>query len=334
MNNYQNAQLLASSAGRDWTGLHAEMRAHPEILRSSNSADTELIFVVRAGADFGGRPRRRGTPVEAVGCRLWLAPAGFAADLAEFPGEIVQALHIYLPATLFASSYWREEDAASAIARLDYGSVFRDALLEEMAQAILRELENATPDGPPLLEALGTCVAVRLIHSHTQSYASATRHTPVAARRKAAAGQACERRLSKVVEYIDTHLDNNLRIQDLAGIACLSRFHFARAFKRSVGKSPHQYISTKRMHLALSLLTEDTLCLARVALACGFSTQSSFNKAFARATGQCPGHYRRTRFEDSGAECACRNKKTITTAAMDNLFAAMDKPASAAAQYS
>lgn len=334
MNNYQNAQLPASSAGRDGIGLHAEMRIHPGILRSGNSADTELIFVVRAGADFGGRPQRREAPVEADEGRLWLAPAGFAGDLAEFPGEIVQALHIYLPATLFASSYWREEDAARAIACLDYGSVFRDALLEEMARAIFLELDNATPDGPPLLEALGTCVAVRLIHSHTKSYASATRHTPTAARRKPAAGQACERRLSKVVEYIDTHLDDDLRIQDLAGIACLSRFHFARAFKRSVGKSPHQYISTKRTHLALSLLTEDTLCLARVARACGFSTQSSFNKAFARATGQCPGQYRRTRFEAGDAERGCRDKIAITTAAMDKPFAAMDKSASAAAQYS
>jgi len=334
MDNYQNAQLLASSAGRDWIGLHAEMRAHPSgILRSRNSVDTELIFVVRAGADFGGRLRRHEAPAEADG-GFWLAPAGFAANLAEFPGEIVQALHIYLPATVFTSSYWREEDATRAIACLDYGSVFRDPLLEEIAAAILLELENATPDGPPLLEALGTCVAARLIHSHTKSYASATRQKPVAARRKPAAGRACERRLSKVVDYIDTHLDDNLRIQDLAGIACLSRFHFARAFKRSVGKSPHQYINTKRMHLALSLLAEDTLCLAQVARACGFSTQPSFNKAFARATGQCPGQYRRTRFEGSGAERRCRNQKVITTAAMDNPFAAMDNSASAAAQYS
>ncbi|MGA7373870.1 MAG: AraC family transcriptional regulator, partial [Methyloceanibacter sp.] len=99
-------------------------------------------------------------------------------------------------------------------------------------------------------------------------------------------------RLQRVFEFIEAHLEDDITVETLASTACLSRFHFARAFKASTGKAPHQFISVKRLELAKSLLTEGRRSLMDVALTCHFSSQANFSRAFHRATGITPGQYR------------------------------------------
>ena len=99
-------------------------------------------------------------------------------------------------------------------------------------------------------------------------------------------------RLQRVFEFIEAHLEDDITVENLASTACLSRFHFARAFKASTGKAPHQFISVKRLELAKSLLTEGRRSLMDVALTCHFSSQANFSRAFHRATGITPGQYR------------------------------------------
>jgi AraC family transcriptional regulator len=55
------------------------------------------------------------------------------------------------------------------------------------------------------------------------------------------------RRLTRVKEFIEAHLEGDLAIAQLAKVASLSQFHFARAFKAAVGQSPHQYVSAQRL---------------------------------------------------------------------------------------
>jgi AraC family transcriptional regulator len=96
-----------------------------------------------------------------------------------------------------------------------------------------------------------------------------------------------------VLDYIETNLEGELAVDHLASIACLSRFHFARAFKAAVGQSPHRYVSGKRLERARTLLTRGDRPLVDIALALNFSCQANFTRAFRQATGQTPGQYRR-----------------------------------------
>ena len=100
-------------------------------------------------------------------------------------------------------------------------------------------------------------------------------------------------KLRRVIEFIDARLDKDLRLEDLAQVANLSIFHFARVFKRATGVSPYQYVRNRRLELACTLLREDSLDLAQLALACGFSNQSHFTSAFSRQLGVSPGRFRR-----------------------------------------
>jgi len=99
--------------------------------------------------------------------------------------------------------------------------------------------------------------------------------------------------LARVLDHIETILEGDLTIDRLASIACLSQFHFARAFKAAIGQSPHRYVSRKRLERAKALLTADDRSLVDIALTLNFSCQANFTRAFRQATGQTPGQYRR-----------------------------------------
>src|SRR3984885_2807126 len=94
-------------------------------------------------------------------------------------------------------------------------------------------------------------------------------------------------------EYISAHLADEISLIDLANIAQLSPFHFARAFKRSFGDPPHRYLRNRRIEIAKTLLESPTASVAEIAQAVGFLDPASFTAAFRRSVGTTPTAYRR-----------------------------------------
>jgi transcriptional regulator GlxA family with amidase domain len=111
----------------------------------------------------------------------------------------------------------------------------------------------------------------------------------------AARGGLAPAALRRVREYIDGRLDDDISLDALAAVAELSRCHFARAFKQSVGTSPHAYVMQRRLERAERLLAETDLSLCQVALDSGFSDQSHFSSCFRRSFGEIPRSFRRSR---------------------------------------
>src|SRR5215470_4357786 len=58
------------------------------------------------------------------------------------------------------------------------------------------------------------------------------------------------RRLFRVLDHIEANLEGDLTIDTMAAVACLSRYHFSRAFKKAMGQSPHRYVSGRRLERA------------------------------------------------------------------------------------
>jgi AraC family transcriptional regulator len=82
-------------------------------------------------------------------------------------------------------------------------------------------------------------------------------------------------------------------MEQMAVVARLSAFHFARQFKRATGLPPHQYVIMRRVERAKELLHAGTdLSLAEVAACAGFSDQSQFTHHFKRLVGITPGQFR------------------------------------------
>ncbi|NJS10840.1 MAG: helix-turn-helix transcriptional regulator, partial [Microcoleus sp. CSU_2_2] len=68
----------------------------------------------------------------------------------------------------------------------------------------------------------------------------------------------------------------------------ISSYHFCRLFKQSTGFSPHQYVIQQRVERAKQLLRQGQMSIGEIAIACGFSHQSHFNRHFKRLTGVTP----------------------------------------------
>jgi AraC-like DNA-binding protein len=93
--------------------------------------------------------------------------------------------------------------------------------------------------------------------------------------------------ISRVCEYIKAHFAQNQSLEELAGVACLSPFHFHRLFVTNTGSSPHEYLIQVRIKKARELLLEGN-CIADVALDAGFGDQSHFTRFFKRVVGIAP----------------------------------------------
>ena len=87
---------------------------------------------------------------------------------------------------------------------------------------------------------------------------------------------------------IEAQLGERLLIAELATAVRLSPSHFARAFKRSVGCSPHHYMLTRRIERAKEQMRTSDTPLAQIAVECGFSDQSHFTRCFKRCEGETP----------------------------------------------
>jgi len=99
----------------------------------------------------------------------------------------------------------------------------------------------------------------------------------------------------KVRDYIDTHLAEALRVQDLCSLLQLSEAHFSRSFRRTFGESPHAFLVRRRLRRAERYMLETGASLSEIALQCGFTDQAHLTKHFRQYTGRTPGSWRRAR---------------------------------------
>jgi AraC family transcriptional regulator len=149
--------------------------------------------------------------------------------------------------------------------------------------AVGAELASGGPGGPLAAESLANVLAVHLIR-HVL-----TPRNPVRGRD----GRLPRGLLRAVVEYIEEHLDAAPTLEQLAAVARLSPYHFARQFKTATGLPPHQYLILRRVERARQLLQAAAdLSLAEVAVCAGFSDQSQFSYHFKRLVGVTPRQFR------------------------------------------
>lgn len=104
-------------------------------------------------------------------------------------------------------------------------------------------------------------------------------------------GGLSRKALRNVNEWIDAHIETDIRLSDLAALAGLSEFHFHRMFLKSCGLTPHHWVMQCRIERAKQLMRSEPM--TQVAAACGFSSQSHFIRRFKEQTGVTPGHYLR-----------------------------------------
>lgn len=266
---------LLSSASQKWSGFGAD------------------IFGIGAGMHrVPAMSRHRvavhvGKPVNAV-CRCDgkqaarlqshgdtdVVPAGFDGEWSDDANCTILTLWFD---TDFVRKTYDQLGLSDAASQIRPRVQWRDARFQRMAWAMLAELEaNEASDPPDALyaESLATAMLVRL----------AGADSPEGRRRRTLSARAATR----VVDYIETHLDARLSLDELAGLADLSTAHFKVLFRETFGKPVHRYVVERRLERARTLLLQGRLSVSQVALEVGFAHQSHLASWMKRMLGVTP----------------------------------------------
>lgn len=100
-------------------------------------------------------------------------------------------------------------------------------------------------------------------------------------------------RFRKVLEYIDSHLDDDLTIDRLSNIAAFSKYHFHRQFSELFGISVYRYVQLTRLKRAsYQLAFREQMPIVDISLVSGYENHESFSRAFKKNIGQTPSEFR------------------------------------------
>jgi AraC family transcriptional regulator len=236
---------------------------HPTLISASMDGGPRERFAVRPGqVALLPRGQRAHGYLDGLGTRgelkLWFAPA-FITDCS---GAEIQTSGFELV---------RDMD-------------LRNPFILQALAALGREVEQPGPMGRVYTESLAVLAVTELVRHHSTLAARAHRIEDVSSR--------CVRR---AVDYIESHLGEDLSLLALAAEAGASAAHLARAFKRAMGQPVHRYLLGRRVEWATALLAGTERSIADIALATGFSSQAHLTTSLRRLNGTTPAAYRRGR---------------------------------------
>ncbi|MEK6280840.1 MAG: AraC family transcriptional regulator [Acidobacteriota bacterium] len=208
-------------------------------------------------------------------------PSGqsFSATL-EGPSE---HLAIYLdPSLVLRAAASESRSATPAALEVVERCMPSDPVISSIGLALLAELDSEGLSGRLYAESLANVLAVHLLRHYTAAGGSLHRFT----------GGLAGQKLKRVMAFIAEDYESDLSLDDLARVAGMSTFHFAREFKRTTGTTPHQYLIKVRVDRAKAMLTGSEMPLVEVSSRSGFSHQSHFTRLFRKLTGTTPQSYR------------------------------------------
>ncbi|AFY77191.1 transcriptional regulator containing an amidase domain and an AraC-type DNA-binding HTH domain [Pleurocapsa sp. PCC 7327] len=158
----------------------------------------------------------------------------------------------------------------------------RDPHIESIGMLLLSELQQENLGGRLYIESLANVLAVHLLRQYSAP-------KPLLAIYE---GGLSQRQVLQVLDYLNEHLNQDIKLADLAQLLGMSQFHFSHLFKQSLGIAPYQYLLQQRIERAKQLLKQTERSIMEIALECGFNSHSHLSKQFRQLTGMTPKAYR------------------------------------------
>ncbi|GLO62845.1 AraC family transcriptional regulator [Vibrio sp. MACH09] len=155
-----------------------------------------------------------------------------------------------------------------------------DSQIRQLIQMLVMEMQTS-PDDLLLSRACNDTI-LALLHRHISSFSSDCREQRID--------------LDVIDRYIETHISKKISVLQLAGSVFLGESQFHTLFKEQSGITPHQYVLTKRIDMAKTLIEQGKLSLSHIADLTGFTGQSTFTHAFSRLQGLSPSQYKKRYF--------------------------------------
>jgi AraC family transcriptional regulator len=269
------------SSGEGWRNLVIQRYWHPPSGIYSPPLRDHLLVVHLSGAVLLEEERARGRFERrwADSGHMSLTPAG--QGLARVLKGRPNVLLVHLPPHVLrevAEEIRLGAPKAELVPRL----AVPDEVVDRLGRLILDEAAGEALGQGLMVEALTRALVTHLLRSHS-TVAAPLPDAPI--------GMAGGK-LRRVIEYMQTHIDESLSLAQLATLSGLSPSHFTRSFRAAMGKPPHSYLVDLRIKKARDLLEHSELPVIEVGIRCGFEQPSHFATTFRQVVGLTPRAWR------------------------------------------
>lgn len=264
---------LRSSAGLGWQGFGAEL-----VQVAAGVHRIPALGYHRVGVHVGAPVKARCLCNERRHVRLQ-SPGDADVIPAGLDGQWVDEASCTIFSVWFAEAFacrtFEQLELRASEAQIRPQFQMRDPRFQHLAWALRAELEADDASDPLYAESLGTAMIVRLIEGAPALEGK---------RRQ----RLAPRTAARLVEFVESHLDQRLTLTELAALAELSVPHFKVLFRETFGMPVHQYVVQRRVERARALLLQGTLSASQVALETGFAHQSHMAHWMNRVLGVTP----------------------------------------------
>jgi len=161
--------------------------------------------------------------------------------------------------------------------------------LEHCMERLLEEHRRPTPESP---------IAARAVLHELVAWAIRDHRAEMMRQEQAPSEYSAP--ITKVIDWLRQHLEENVSVSGLAEVAGLSTSYFRRWFHREVGSSPSDYVTQLRIERSKQLLTQTDQSITKIAMELGYNTSAYFTAVFHRETGMTPTEFRR-QLRDGGS---------------------------------
>jgi AraC family transcriptional regulator len=271
---------LRSSANLGWNGVYVQQHRQPA-WEVPECAYMQHTIVIHTSEDMAQVERRLDgqRQHEQVGCgNMSIAPANVLHQVcwdrdADFillslePTYLAQIAHELI-----------DPDRAELIPHFTQF----DPLIYQIGLSLQAELKSSGLGDRLFVDSLATALGIHLLRNYALSPQS-IRNYP---------DGLPKYRLQLAIDYIDTHLGEELSLDAIASAVGMSQSYFCRLFKQSIGLAPYQYVIQQRVGRAKLLLKQPARSISDIALECGFASQGHLNLHFKRLVGVTPREFR------------------------------------------
>ena len=278
-------RLLISSAAVGWSSVlldhvHGEGKSEP----FETAPTPDLTIVVATHGEHlvetfkNGRWRQAIYQSGAAG----LTPGGETTRLrwsARPSLSSFRSAHLYLPQALVreAADHLRRAGQAAFDNEALSALVFNDSVVADAVHALIRAMDAGADDFYAQQVALSLATHLISLNSQWRDLDDQRAFDVIS-----------DRRLARTVEFMSAHAHENLTIDRLAAEAAMSKFAFARAFRRRTGSTPHTFLIDLRLSTARRLLRSTDLTISEIGNTCGFARPAYFATSFKRRYGMSP----------------------------------------------
>ena len=279
--------LVASSDALGWQDIRVtHLRSSLNEMVVPVSESHCLMLNLSSAMEVRVRSGKRSFEGRVCAGEVAIIPAGSMWSFRTEGSRLANVLLLYLR-PLFVRSAVTEFNCSYKEIALTPQIGFRNKHIRHVAMSLLQELNEATIGSRLYADSLATGLAMQLVRRY-----SSLNDVQVGS------GGMAPHKLRKAVGLIDQHLaeeeEGRVALRVVAKAVGMSYFHFSRAFKRSMGMTPTNYIAERRIEAAKKMLEETELPIAEIALRSGFSSQSHFTTSFRRVAGATPRAFRAT----------------------------------------